>query len=70
LSETLIDSVFDKIEQHKHRIKFDRVPALVNWRNPHNPAGYGDTSIARREPQMEITPAPAFNGGIREASPK
>jgi UDP-sulfoquinovose synthase len=70
LSETLIDSVFDKIELYKHRIKFDRVPAQVNWRNPRNPVGYGDSSVAPREPSMKITSAPTFNGEIREVSPK
>ena len=44
LSETLIDSIFDKVEEHKHRVKLDRIEALVNWRSARNQVGYGSVS--------------------------
>jgi UDP-sulfoquinovose synthase len=44
LSETLIDSIFDKVEQYKDRVKLDRIEALVNWRSANNQVGYGSIS--------------------------
>ena len=44
LSDTLIDSVLDKVEHYKHRVKKDRIEALVNWRNTSNAIGYGSMS--------------------------
>jgi len=44
LSETLIDSVFDKVEEYKHHVKLDRIEALVNWRSASNQVGYGSVS--------------------------
>jgi UDP-sulfoquinovose synthase len=44
LSDTLIDSVLDKVEHYKHRVKKDRIEALVNWRNTSNAIGYGTMS--------------------------
>jgi len=70
LSETLIDSMFDKIEQHKHRINLDCIPAQVNWRNPRNRVGYGGTSIATFQRPTKVIQAPSFNGNVREASTK
>src|SRR6202161_313975 len=48
LSDTLIDSVLDKVEHYKHRVKTDRIEAKVNWRNTSNAIGYG--SISASEP--------------------
>src|SRR5271163_412973 len=48
LSDTLIDSVLDKVEHYKHRVKTDRIEAKVNWRNTSNAIGYG--SITSSEP--------------------
>jgi len=48
LSDTLIDSVLDKVEHYKHRVKTDRIEAKVNWRNTSNAIGYG--SISSSEP--------------------
>ena len=47
LSETLIDSIFDKVDEHKHRVKLDRIEALVNWRSAKNQVGYGSVSVKR-----------------------
>jgi len=44
LSNVLIDSVLDKVEQYKHRVKKDRIAALVNWRRTTNAVGYGASS--------------------------
>jgi UDP-sulfoquinovose synthase len=49
LSDTLIDSVLDKVEHYKHRVKKDRIAALVNWRNTSNAIGYGSMSSASEE---------------------
>jgi UDP-sulfoquinovose synthase len=49
LSNVLIDSVLDKVEQHKHRVKKDRIAALVNWRRTTNAAGYGGSTAAGNE---------------------
>jgi UDP-sulfoquinovose synthase len=55
LSDTLIDSVLDKVEKYKGRVKKDRIEALVNWRNTSNAIGYG--SIAKEaEPEPESKP--------------
>jgi UDP-sulfoquinovose synthase len=52
LSDTLIDSVLDKVEHYKHRVKKDRIAALVNWRNTSNAIGYGSiTSAEDPEPK-------------------
>ncbi|HZC45774.1 MAG TPA: NAD-dependent epimerase/dehydratase family protein [Candidatus Acidoferrum sp.] len=49
LSDTLIDSVLDKVEHYKHRVKKDRIEALVNWRRTSNAIGYGSMSPASEE---------------------
>jgi UDP-sulfoquinovose synthase len=59
LSETLIDSIFDKVEQYKHRVKLDRIEALVNWRSASNQVGYGSTSS---KPSEERKPLKAVAG--------
>jgi UDP-sulfoquinovose synthase len=51
LSNVLIDSVLDKVEQHKHRVKKDRIAALVNWRRTSNAVGYGAGSSAAAQEQ-------------------
>ena len=56
LSETLIDSVLDKVEHYKHRAKIDRIAALVNWRRTNNAVGYGSMSEATGEEQAEFKP--------------
>ncbi|MGC2758228.1 NAD-dependent epimerase/dehydratase family protein [Candidatus Binatus sp.] len=56
LSDTLIDSVLDKVEHYKHRVKKDRIAALVNWRNTSNAIGYG--SISAKEVEAEPEPKP------------
>ena len=53
LSDTLIDSVLDKVEHYKHRVKKDRIAALVNWRNISNAIGYGSISSASEEPEAK-----------------
>jgi len=53
LSDTLIDSVLDKVEHYKHRVKKDRIAALVNWRNISNAIGYGSMSSASEEPEAK-----------------
>ncbi|MFZ0676598.1 NAD-dependent epimerase/dehydratase family protein [Candidatus Binatus sp.] len=53
LSDTLIDSVLDKVEHYKHRVKKDRIAALVNWRNTSNAIGYGSMSSASEEPEAK-----------------
>jgi UDP-sulfoquinovose synthase len=61
LSNVLIDSVLDKVEQYKHRVKKDRIAALVNWRRTTNQVGYGATASkddqAGAEPVSERKPA-------------
>jgi UDP-sulfoquinovose synthase len=57
LSDTLIDSVLDKVEHYKHRVKKDRIAALVNWRNISNAIGYGSISSASEsEAEAEAKP--------------
>ena len=56
LSDTLIDSVLDKVEHYKHRVKKDRIEALVNWRNISNAVGYG--SVTAKEEESEPEPKP------------
>jgi UDP-sulfoquinovose synthase len=51
LSDTLIDSVLDKVEHYKHRVKKDRIEALVNWRNTSNAIGYGSVTAKQEEPE-------------------
>jgi UDP-sulfoquinovose synthase len=59
LSNVLIDSVLDKVEQHKHRVKKDRIAALVNWRRTTNAAGYGGSTAADQEgSKSEADPQP------------
>jgi UDP-sulfoquinovose synthase len=53
LSDTLIDSVLDKVEHYKHRVKKDRIAALVNWRNISNAIGYGSMSSALEDPEAK-----------------
>jgi UDP-sulfoquinovose synthase len=53
LSDTLIDSVLDKVEHYKHRVKKDRIAALVNWRNTSNAIGYGSMSSSPEEPEAK-----------------
>jgi UDP-sulfoquinovose synthase len=53
LSDTLIDSVLDKVEHYKHRVKKDRIAALVNWRNTSNAIGYGSMSSSSEEPEAK-----------------
>jgi len=57
LSDTLIDSVLDKVEHYKHRVKKDRIQALVNWRNTSNAIGYGSMS-PKDEVEAEVEPKP------------
>ena len=60
LSDTLIDSVLDKVEHYKHRVKKDRIAALVNWRNTSNAIGYGSISSAEdpeTKPKAQISRA-------------
>jgi UDP-sulfoquinovose synthase len=57
LSDTLIDSVLDKVEHYKHRVKKDRIEALVNWRRTSNAIGYGSMSPASEE-TTEAEPKP------------
>jgi len=57
----LIDSVLDKVEQYKHRVKKDRIAALVNWRRTTNAVGYGASSskeeqagVAQQKPAARV----------------
>ncbi|HYK63922.1 MAG TPA: NAD-dependent epimerase/dehydratase family protein [Patescibacteria group bacterium] len=54
LSETLIDSVLDKVEHYKHRVRKDRIAALVNWRRTSNAVGYGSMSGAGEAEEAEV----------------
>ena len=56
LSDTLIDSVLDKVEKYKGRVKKDRIEALVNWRNTSNAIGYGSMSAKEAEAEPEVKP--------------
>jgi UDP-sulfoquinovose synthase len=56
LSETLIDSVLDKVEHYKHRVRKDRIAALVNWRRTSNAVGYGSMSSAPEAEEVESKP--------------
>ncbi|HEV2170888.1 MAG TPA: NAD-dependent epimerase/dehydratase family protein [Candidatus Binatus sp.] len=56
LSDTLIDSVLDKVEHYKQRVKKDRIAALVNWRNTSNAVGYGSVSSAPEAEEVEAKP--------------
>jgi UDP-sulfoquinovose synthase len=56
LSETLIDSVLDKVERYKHRVRKDRIAALVNWRQTSNAVGYGSMSGAGEGEEAEAKP--------------
>ena len=61
LSDTLIDSVLDKVEKYKHRVKKDRIEALVNWRNISNAVGYGSVTSKEEEPEPEAKPKPRIS---------
>jgi UDP-sulfoquinovose synthase len=62
LSDTLIDSVLDKVEHYKHRVKKDRIQALVNWRSISNAIGYGSISSASEvEAEAEAKPKPRIS---------
>jgi UDP-sulfoquinovose synthase len=61
LSDTLIDSVLDKVEHYKHRVKKDRIEALVNWRNISNAVGYGSVTAKEEEPEPEAKPKPRIS---------
>jgi UDP-sulfoquinovose synthase len=61
LSDTLIDSVLDKVEHYKHRVKKDRIEALVNWRNISNAVGYGSVTSKEEEPEPEAKPKPRIS---------
>ena len=67
LSNVLIDSVLDKVEQYKHRVKKDRIAALVNWRRTTNAVGYGTTSSKEDHVGAAESPAqkPAARAGRR-----
>jgi len=41
LSDTLLDSVLDVVARYRHRVREETVLPYVNWRNIHNPTGYG-----------------------------
>jgi len=56
LSEVLIDSIFDKVEHFKHRVKTDRIDALVKWRQISNAVGYGSMSSAPEAEEVEPKP--------------
>jgi UDP-sulfoquinovose synthase len=63
LSDTLIDSVLDKVEHYKHRVKKDRIAALVNWRNTSNAIGYGSMSPAPEDSaETEAKPKARLSG--------
>jgi UDP-sulfoquinovose synthase len=62
LSETLIDSVFDKVEHYKHRVKKDRIEALVNWRRTSNAIGYGSMSASEEQAEPEQKPKARRSG--------
>jgi UDP-sulfoquinovose synthase len=62
LSDTLIDSVLDKVEHYKHRVKKDRIEAKVNWRNTSNAIGYGSMSPAPEESAADAKPKARTSG--------
>ena len=65
--ETKVDSVLDKVEQYKHRVKKDRIAALVNWRRTSNVVGYGASSSKEDQGGAEATSErkPAARAGRR-----
>jgi UDP-sulfoquinovose synthase len=65
LSDTLIDSVLDKVEHYKHRVKKDRIEAKVNWRNTSNAIGYGSMSPASEESAEADAKPKARTSGAR-----
>jgi UDP-sulfoquinovose synthase len=40
LTDTLVDSMLDKISEYKHRVRVETIPSLVNWRMTNNPTRY------------------------------
>ncbi|MGO8804853.1 MAG: hypothetical protein ACLQSH_17215, partial [Candidatus Binatus sp.] len=62
LSEVLIDSIFDKVEHFKHRVKLDRIDALVNWRRISNAVGYGSMSSPAAPAEPEPKPKARVSG--------
>ena len=62
LSEVLIDSIFDKVEHFKHRVKMDRIDALVNWRRISNAVGYGSMSSPAEPAETEPKPEARVSG--------
>ncbi len=67
LSNVLIDSVLDKVEQHKHRVKKDRIAALVNWRRTNNAVGYGGSSSAGHQENAKAESEPKSGARISRA---
>jgi UDP-sulfoquinovose synthase len=65
LSETLIDSIFDTVQQHKHRVKLDRIASLVNWRNASNQVGYGSVSSKPEEDRKPLKAVAGTRGASR-----
>lgn len=47
LSDTLIESIFSAVNQHKARVIWDRIWPEVNWRNPRNSVGAVFDRISR-----------------------
>ncbi|HVN64121.1 MAG TPA: NAD-dependent epimerase/dehydratase family protein [Candidatus Binataceae bacterium] len=67
LSDVLIDSIFDTVDSYKHRIKRDRIAALVEWRQPRNVAGYSATPAEK--PGSSATPESSPNARRGNAKP-
>ena len=67
LSNVLIDSVLDKVEQYKHRVKKDRIAALVSWRRTTNAVGYGGSSSAGHQAEAKAASEPKSGARISRA---
>jgi UDP-sulfoquinovose synthase len=65
LSETLIDSIFDTVDHYKHRVKLDRIEALVNWRSASNQVGYGSVSSKGAEERKPLKVLAGARGSSR-----
>lgn len=47
LSDTLIESLFQVVEQHKDRVNWEAIRPTVNWRRTHNPVGQVGMPVSR-----------------------
>jgi UDP-sulfoquinovose synthase len=46
LSDVLLESIFDVVQQYKDRVNVETIKPFVNWRSVRNPSGYASVSAA------------------------